>query len=75
MKSIMVPLRHGMFQVFQRGEPGCWVSPFRLATKVVVELRTWRTSQILMRNICPQNMTGRKCLVLLLGAIVGILAI
>jgi len=63
-------------QLFQRGESGCWASPFRLATKVVkIELPIWRTSQILMRNICPQKMRDRKCLVLPPGAKVGILAI
>jgi len=27
-------------------EAGFWVSPFRLATKIVVELSVWRTSKI-----------------------------
>jgi len=34
--SIVVPLRHRMFQLFQGGEPGCWACPLRLAMKVVV---------------------------------------
>ena len=29
---------HAKFEVFYGVEPGCWVSPFRLTTKVVVEL-------------------------------------
>ena len=53
----MVPLRHGMLQLFQGGEPGFW------ASKVVIELPIWRKSYVLMRK-----MRGWKCLVLLLGA-------
>jgi len=73
MKSIVVPLYHGMIQVFQGGEPGCWASPFRLATKVVVELHA--NLEDVLGNIYPQKMTYRKCLVFPLDAKVRILAI
>jgi len=71
----MVPLHHGMPQVFQGGEPCCWASLFRFAVNVVVQLLVWRTSQILTRNISPQKMRDRKYLVFAPATKVGILAI
>jgi len=75
MKSIMVPLHHGMFQVFQEGSQvvGRVHLDLQVAT-VVVDRPIWRTSLILMRNISPQKMRDHKCLVLPLSAKVEILA-